>query len=65
MPKYQIVIEEIVRYTVAVEAENEEAANAAALVEFIQAESVDPYFDSVSDREVVATVEVDDEGNPA
>lgn len=65
MPKFQIVIREIARYTVAVEAENEVEANAAALDEFIQAESVEPYFDSVDDREIVATVQVDDQGLPA
>lgn len=64
MPKYQIVIEELVRYTVAVEAEDEEAAGEAALEEFVQAEDTAPYFDSVGAREIVATVEVDDQGLP-
>jgi len=64
MARYQVVIEEIVRYVVAVDADDAGEAGDAALEEFVNAESIDPYFDSVSAREVVVAVKVDDQGLP-
>lgn len=64
MARYQVVIEEIVRYTVAVEADSEEAAAETAVEEFVNASSVDPYYDHVAAREVVTTIEVDADGLP-
>lgn len=47
MPKFNVTLEEICRYTITVEAENEQQAVAAAEEEFVQSEN--PWADFVSE----------------
>lgn len=60
MPKFNVVLREVVLYTLVVEAEDEDDAEAVAEEVFVQCEDTNQFFDYGPERDAVSVQLVED-----